>query len=72
MNATQVIVFPGASLMDITCDDGGLRVSCPGCHAEQHFHLAAGALQAFVHEDACPVHERIERATRASTIARHG
>lgn len=65
MNTPVFVVFPGASLMDVTPVAGGLRVECPGCGAMQVFTPPRNGEHqhwAFTHEDECPVHARIEAA----------
>ena len=65
MTRPILLVFPGASLMDIHVVPEGVRVACPGCGVVQVF-TAVGVTgsAAFVHEDDCPVHARIREAIR--------
>ena len=58
----QIIILPGASLMEITPLNDGVRVRCPGCGNVEEFH--GKGERAFAHEDRCPVHARIEKAIR--------
>lgn len=65
MSAPVLLVFPGASLMDIEPVAGGVRVRCPGCDAEQVFATPGSGQQrcaTFEHEADCPVHARIRAA----------
>jgi predicted RNA-binding Zn-ribbon protein involved in translation (DUF1610 family) len=57
-----VVLFPGASLMEITPLDDGLRVRCPGCGNEQVYR--GDRVRDFGHEDGCPVYARIQQAQR--------
>jgi hypothetical protein len=61
-----VLVFPGASLMEITATSTGVLVRCPGCEQVQHMMATAGAIQtaAFLHKEVCPVQRRIQTAIR--------
>ena len=61
----KVVLFPGASLMEITSLEDGVRVRCPGCDKEQDYHDDMSG--DFVHEDRCPVHARIKEAVRLYT-----
>lgn len=65
MSRPTVLLFPGASLMEITPLSSGVQVRCPGCGAVQRFLLSemgtAGHV-AFTHEDGCAVHSRIQAA----------
>ena len=67
MTAPVVVLFPGASLMDISEVHGGLAVRCPGCDATEMWRIKAGSVrdEVFRHEDACPVHARIEAAIQS-------
>ena len=67
MSAPVVLLFPGASLMDITTTSTGVRVRCPGCKQVQNMTAIDGAIQtaAFVHDDDCQIYKRIQTATRA-------
>ena len=56
----KVLVLPGASLMEVTLLNDGVRLRCPGCGTEQVYR--EGGSQEFVHEDACPVYSRIANA----------
>ena len=56
----KVLIIPGASLMDITPLDNGVRVRCPGCGSEQEFR--GKGHRKFTHERRCPVYAQIERA----------
>jgi hypothetical protein len=57
----KLLVFPGASLMEITpLDDGGLLVRCPGCGHEQVFRGTGE--RGFTHGERCPVFAKIDRA----------
>lgn len=68
---TVVIVFPGASLMDITPDGGGLRVRCPGCGREQVYD--GGDAAEFVHESGCDVERRVRNGlTQSKSGPIHG
>ena len=62
--ALNVVVFPGASLMEIQPVSKGLtRVRCPGCGASQLYTPGPPGVAnvAFVHEDdQCPVFLRIK------------
>lgn len=66
MTVPTVLVFPGASLMDISAGPEGIAVRCPGCEARELWRPEAGAfrVEAFHHEDGCPVHARILVAIR--------
>jgi hypothetical protein len=63
-----IFEMPGATLMQITRIDGGVRVGCPGCGATQEFQIVldGGHRSAtFAHErESCPVLQRIEEALR--------
>jgi predicted RNA-binding Zn-ribbon protein involved in translation (DUF1610 family) len=60
-----VVMFPGASLMEITAHDDALSVRCPGCGNEQTYR--AFDEETFIHEERCPTYARIKQA-----IARYG
>ena len=73
MTAPVLVVFPGASLMDIREVPGGLEVRCPGCGATQHYQVGPGQHETFVHEDGCYVHARIQKTIlRYQGGAQHG
>jgi hypothetical protein len=59
----RVLLFPGATLMELTPTAGGLRVRCPGCRATRVVHDDETDVT-FKHEEHCPVYHRIEAATR--------
>jgi predicted RNA-binding Zn-ribbon protein involved in translation (DUF1610 family) len=56
----RTIILPGASLMEITPLDDGVRVRCPGCGNEQEYR--GKGLRSFQHGKRCPVYARIEEA----------
>ena len=59
MTTPVLVVFPGASLMDIRPVAGGVEVHCPGCDTTQLFRGdEPGTMRqdAFEHAGDCPVH----------------
>lgn len=56
----KTIILPGASLMEITPLDDGVRVRCPGCGHEQQYR--GKGHREFQHGKRCPVYARIEQA----------
>jgi hypothetical protein len=64
MTTPRLLVFPGASLMDITVHDDELVITCPGCHALLTVGPAVTGAIEFPHEDNCPVYARIRSALR--------
>jgi predicted RNA-binding Zn-ribbon protein involved in translation (DUF1610 family) len=56
----KLLILPGASLMELTPLDGGVRVRCPGCGNEQEYR--GKGHREFTHRDLCPIHARIEQA----------
>jgi hypothetical protein len=56
-----IMTFPGASLMEISAVEGGVRVRCPGC---EQVTVYRGTFSDFGHADGCPVHTRIAEALR--------
>ncbi len=74
MTTPVLVVFPGASLMDIREVPGGFEVRCPGCGATQHYQVGPTVQHGtFVHEDGCYVHARIQKANlRYQGGAQHG
>ena len=77
MTDPVAVLFPGASLMEITDVAGGLQVRCPGCGVTERYRVkvATGVRREdFTHEDKCPVHARIEATIRCyeRETVRHG
>jgi predicted RNA-binding Zn-ribbon protein involved in translation (DUF1610 family) len=67
----KFLIFPGASLMEITPLDDGVHVRCPGCGAVR-IYRDADHRGAFLHEDGCPIFARIQRATEQYERNREG
>ena len=62
----KVLLLPGLSLMELTpIGDGAVRLRCPGCGSVAVLRIEETGTRAFVHEDDCPVHARIEAAIAA-------
>jgi hypothetical protein len=62
-----IFIMPGASLMEISIDEARKEavVRCPGCKVEERYRQTAEHRDVyFVHEDGCPVHEKIKKAQR--------
>jgi hypothetical protein len=60
----RILLFPGASLMQLTPVAGGLRVRCPGCGHTEIVRDNQRAVD-FRHRDGrCPVLRRLEAAER--------
>jgi ssDNA-binding Zn-finger/Zn-ribbon topoisomerase 1 len=55
-----LVLFPGASLMNIQLDGDILVIACPGCHETLRVRQSRAGHVNFVHEDGCPIHERIQ------------
>lgn len=57
MSDVRLLFIPGVSLMEVTPEQDGVRVRCPGCGAEAV--LCGTGERNFEHGPGCPVYRRI-------------